>query len=378
LAGAAGTTTWKVAGPRRTIRIARVPIAGGLWQWRSGSPRGQDPFDPIPERAELISNVIPVTLRSLAITVTQLTAFLAVVRGGSVTAAADELVVTQPSVSSAVAALGRELGCELFERAGRGIRLTDAGEAFRPYAADIVGLLEEGRQAAREAADVAARRLRIAAVTTAAESFVPPLMRAFSARHPDIELTLDVGNRDYVFERVLNHLADVAISGKPPADERLAAEPLLENQIACINSPDDPAAAAGPLTGADLAHRVWLLREPGSGTRALAAQFLDEVGLTPRTLTLGSNGAIKQAARAGLGVSLLSRAAAEAELESGRLGEITLADGPAPRPWFVLHSRVGPIRAPVAAFAEFAREQALRLGLTAGRAAGAPGAATNP
>ncbi len=306
-------------------------------------------------RTSGVSYAARVTLSSLAITVTQLTSFLAVVRGGSVTAAADELVVTQPSVSSAVAALGRELGCELFERSGRGIRLTDAGAAFRPYAADIVGLLEEGRQAAREAANLAARRLRIAAVTTAAESFVPPLMRAFSAHHPDIELTLDVGNRDYVFERVLSHLADVAISGRPPADERLVAEPLLENQIACITSPDDPAAAAGPLDGAELAHRVWLLREAGSGTRALGEQFLDDRGLSPRTLTLGSNGAIKQAVRAGLGVSLLSRAAVEPELESGWLGELTLADGPAPRPWFVLHSRVGPLRGPATAFAEFVR-----------------------
>jgi LysR family transcriptional regulator, low CO2-responsive transcriptional regulator len=292
----------------------------------------------------------------LAITVTQLTTFLAVVRGGSVTAAADELVVTQPSVSSAVAALGRELGCELFERAGRGIRLTDAGAAFRPYAADIVGLLDEGRQAAREAADLSARRLRIAAVTTAAESFVPPLMRAFSSHHPDVELTLDVGNRDYVFGRVLSHLADVAISGKPPADERLVAEPLIENQIACITDPDDPAAAAGALDGTELAHRVWLLREPGSGTRALGEQFLRDRGLSPRTLTLGSNGAIKQAARAGLGVSLLSRAAVEPELTAGWLGEIPLADGPAPRPWFVLRSGIGPVRTPAAAFAEFVRE----------------------
>src|ERR1700688_4542886 len=100
----------------------------------------------------------------MAITLTQLTAFLAVIRGGSVTAAADELLVTQPSVSSAIAALGRELGCELFERAGRGIRLTEAGEAFAPLAADVIGLLEQGRQASHEAAAVAGRRLRIAAV----------------------------------------------------------------------------------------------------------------------------------------------------------------------------------------------------------------------
>ena len=293
----------------------------------------------------------------MAITVTQLTTFLAVVRGGSVTAAADELVVTQPSVSSAVAALGRELGCELFERAGRGIRLTEAGAAFQPYAADLLGLLEDGRQAAREAAELAARRLRIAAVTTAAESFVPPLMRAFSSRHPDIELTLDVGNRDWVFDRVLSHLADVAISGKPPADERLIAEPLLENQIACITSPDDAATAGPPVEGMQLAQRAWLLREPGSGTRALCEQFLEERGVKPKTLTLGSNGAIKQAARAGLGVSLLPRAAVEPELVSGWLGEITLADGPAPRPWYLLRSSIGPTRPPSAAFAEFVRAE---------------------
>jgi len=297
-------------------------------------------------------------LSLLAITVTQLTAFLAVVRGGSVTAAADELVVTQPSVSSAIAALGRELGCELFERAGRGIRLTEAGAAFRAYAEDVVGLLEEGRYAARAAADVAARRMRIAAVTTAAESFVPPLMRAFAARHPDVELTLDVGNREYVFDRVLSHLADVAISGKPPADERFVAEPLTENHIACITSPDDSLAAAGPVSADELAHRAWLLREPGSGTRALGEEFLSDRGLSPRTLTLGSNGAIKQAARAGLGVSLLSRAAVEAELTAGWLGEIDLTDGPSPRPWFVLRSAVGPVPAPAAAFIEFVRAKA--------------------
>ena len=292
---------------------------------------------------------------------TQLTAFLATVRGGSVTAAADELVVSQPSVSSAIAALGRELGCELFERAGRGIRLTEAGSAFRPFAAHVIGLLEEGRQAAREAADLAAQRLRIAAVTTAAESFVPPLMREFALRHPDVELTLDVGNREYVFERVASHLADVAISGKPPADVRLAAESLLENHIVCITSPDDPAAREGPVAGSSLANRAWLLREPGSGTRALGEQFLAERGLTPKTLTLGSNGAIKQAARAGLGVSLLSRAAVEPELTAGWLGEIALADGPAPRPWFVVRSAVGPERGPAADFTNFVRAKASDL-----------------
>lgn len=257
------------------------------------------------------------------------------------TAAADELIVTQPSVSSAIGALGRELGCELFERSGRGLRLTDAGRAFRPYAEDVIGLLEHGRHAAREAAGQAARRLQIAAVTTAAESFVPTLMRAFAEQHPDIELSLAVGNREEVLGRVLRHTADVAISGKPPSDVRLRAEPLMENEIACVTGPDDPAAHGGAIPAGELDGRPWLLRELGSGTRILNERFLAERGLRPRTLTLGSNGAIKQAARAGLGVSLLSRAAVEAELEAGLIGEIRLTDGPETRPWFMLRSAVG-------------------------------------
>ncbi len=290
----------------------------------------------------------------MSITVTQLNALLAVIRGGSVTAAADELVVTQPSVSSALAALAREVGCDLFERSGRGIRLTEAGSAFAPYAADVIGLLEQGRQAAREAAQVSSRKLQIAAVTTAAESFVPPLMRAFSDKHPEIDLMLVVGNRQDVLDRVLNHTVDVAISGKPPADDRLVAEPLTDNEIACITRPDDPAAARRSVEVSELGGRVWLLREPGSGTRTLNEGFLAAHGLEPTTLTLGSNGAIKQAARAGLGVSLLSRAAVEAELESGALGELRLNGGPARRSWFVLRSAVGPVRAPVAMFIAFA------------------------
>jgi DNA-binding transcriptional LysR family regulator len=306
----------------------------------------------------------------MAITLTQLTAFLAVVRGGSVTAAADELVVTQPSVSSALTALSRELGCNLFERAGRGVRLTEAGSVFAPYATDVIGLLNRGRQSAREAAAISARKLQIAAVTTAAESFVPPLMRAFSDEHPDVELTLAVGNRKDVLERVRAHTVDVAISGKPPTEEGLLAEPLSDNEIVCITAPDDPAAAGpdsttgtgiitaapgGRLDAGELAGRTWLLRETGSGTRVLNERFLADHGLEPNTLTLGSNGAIKQAARAGLGVSLLSRAAAEAELESGRLGEIRLSGGPPPRPWFVIRSAVGPARPSVDTFVAFLR-----------------------
>lgn len=290
----------------------------------------------------------------MAYTITQLKSFLAVVRGGSITSAADALVVTQPSVSAALAALNREVGVELFERHGRGVRLSPAGEAFAPYAADVIGLLEKGGTAAHEAASGAAQTLRLTAVTTAAESFVLPLMQAFATEHPDIELILDVGNRGAVLDAVLSHRADVAIAGQPPENERVAAVPLMDNEIVLVAPADDRLAGGAPVEAEALRERTWLLREESSGTRALNERFLDAAGLNPQTLTLGSNGAIKQAVRAGLGVSLISRAAVEMELASGLLAAITLSHPPAARRWWALRSAVGPVRPPVADFMAFA------------------------
>lgn len=276
------------------------------------------------------------------------------VRGGSVTAAAEQLVVTQPSVSAALSALSRELEVDVMERDGRSVRPTAAGEVFASYAADVVGLLEQGTQAAREVAELAGRRLRIAAVTTAAESFVPPLMQAFSLGFPEVELALDVGNRELVLHAVLEHRADVAVAGRPPASAPLVTVPLTENELVLITSARDELAAARVASAGALGRRTWLMREEGSGTRLVNEQFLAVAGLRPRTLTLGSNGAIKQAARAGIGISFMSRAAASFELESGLLATIAVEEPPPVREWFILRSAVGPVRAPVADFMAFA------------------------
>jgi DNA-binding transcriptional LysR family regulator len=289
----------------------------------------------------------------MSITLTQLRSFLAVVHGGSVTAAADALVVTQPSVSAAVGALSREVGVTLLERDGRGVRPTPAGLEFAAYAADVVGLLEQGRRAAAEAAGRAGRELRIAAVTTAAESFVPPLMRAFSRARPDVGLRLEVGNRDRVLAMVLGHEADVAVGGNPPRDGRIEAHAIRPNELVLITAADDPLAGGAPVTAAALGARTWLLREPGSGTRLANEAFLADAEIAAETLTLGSNGAIRQAARAGLGISFVSRDAVVTELDAGLLGVIAVDQPPATRQWYAMRSAVGPSRPAVTAFMEF-------------------------
>jgi len=298
----------------------------------------------------------------VSITLTQLRSFLAVVHGGSVTAAADALVVTQPAISAAVTALSREVGVNLLERAGRGVRPTPAGREFAAYAADVIGLLEQGRHAARDAEALGSLTLTIAAVTTAAESFVPPLMRAFATVHPQVGLSLDVGNRDHVLAVVQNHEADLAIGGRPPPQERIEAHPILANELMLITGRDDPLAAAGMVSAARLARRRWLLREPGSGTRAVNEEFLASAGIAVQTMTLGSNGAIKQAARAGLGVSFVSRAAVATELDAGLLGTIAVASAPVARDWYVMRSSVGPSRQVATDFLKFATSVQWRRG----------------
>jgi len=284
-------------------------------------------------------------------------------RGGSVTAAANELVVTQPSVSAAVAALSRELGTAVTEREGRGIRPTAAGAAFAPFAADIIGLLEEGRLAAREAAHLTDRRLRLAAVTTAAESFVPPLMRAFGMDNEGVGLTLAVANREQVLNLVLEHRADVAIGGRPPRDPRIESTAILPNEFVLISFPEDPHSTGASVDAVELERRVWLLREPGSGTRVVNEEFLAGAGLEPETLTLGSNGAIKQAARAGIGVAFISRAAVELELEAGLLSALPVRHRPAARRWYAMCSTVGPRRTVVERFMTFAASTRARTAL---------------
>ena len=307
----------------------------------------------------------------MAVTVTQLRSFLAVVRTGSVTAAAEELVVSQPSVSAAVSALGRELGVELTERVGRNVRPSAAGRAFAAYAADVVGLLDQGARAAREAADSAATELRIGAVTTAGEHIAPQLMQAFAADHPDIALSVDVGNRERVFERLRTHRSDVAIGGRPP-DDGIIGEPFLDNPIVVITAADDPLAKARRVRIEQLGSRPWLLREEGSGTRSMTEELLAAHDLRPPIRTLGSNGAIKQAARAGLGVSLQSQLATHLEVELGLLATIRV-DVPLPqRQWYVIRPAQGPLRPAVEQFLAFVRSDeakaAVERGLTTRRA----------
>jgi len=302
----------------------------------------------------------------MAVTHTQLTAFLAVVRHGSVIAAAQELYVTQPSVSAAVAALERELGVELTERAGRNVRPTAAGLEYARYATHVVGLLREGGEVAARVAAGAQQRLRLGAVLTAGEHLMPALIQNFREHRPELRVSLSVANRREVFRSLAAHDVDLVVSGHAPDEADFEGVAFADNDFALVTAPGDPLAKRPWVGAEELADRPWLVRERGSGTRRLCEDYLAAQQLQPSVLTLGSNGAIKNAARIGLGVALQSRVAVQLELDLGLLESIRPRGGLPQRSWFAVWSKAGPAREPVEAFSEYVQSAAARRALAAG------------
>jgi DNA-binding transcriptional LysR family regulator len=269
-------------------------------------------------------------------TLSQLRTFIAVAEDGSVRAAAERLHVSQPSVSGSIAALSEEVGVALTERDGRGMKLSPAGEAFLPHAIEALGLLELGTRMALSAASKVSATVRIAAVYTAAESLLPPLLRAFREAHPEIPIQLEIGNREFVLELLASRGADIGIGGRPPEDGSLEGTIIARNEHVIVAAPDHPLATAGKVSVRDLADETWLVREEASGTRRLVDEYLAAAHITPPVTTIGSNSAVAAAAMVGLGVGLVPLVSVEHQIASGQLVRLAADPPPPSRDWYAL------------------------------------------
>jgi len=261
------------------------------------------------------------------VTPSRLQTFLAVIEAGSARAAAAQLSVTESAVSAALGALRREVGVSLFERDGRGLRLTEAGTEFAGYARRILGLMEEGVAAARQGTTPEQGRLRIGTVSTAGEYLVPGLLASFRRRHPLVDVTLEVGTRDRILPTLSEHRIDIAFAGRPISGLALTTRATRANSLIVV---------AAPGTDPDLARSTWLLREPGSGTRATTLALFDRLQIRPRSLALGSPGAVIASAVLGLGITLVSADAVAHQLLAGELQPVPVPGTPLARPWHAL------------------------------------------
>ncbi len=266
----------------------------------------------------------------------QLRTFLAVADAGSVSDAADGLTVTQSAVSASLAGLQRELGVRLVERHGRGVRLTDEGVVYATYARRILGLFDEALIAARDGRRPERGHVRLAAVPTAAEQVVPAYLATFRGSYPDAQVGLEVGSRDEIFRRLVDHEVDLAVAGRPPGSSSLVSRATADNELVLVAAPAVVPAGRGRAGLVRLAGVPWLLREPGSGTREAMLGYLVEHELAPPQLTLGANGAVIAGAAAGLGVTLVSRSAVTREIATGQLTVVRAPGTPMRRPWHVV------------------------------------------
>lgn len=295
-------------------------------------------------------------------TLNQLRTFLVVADTGSVRAAAEELVVTQAAVSASLAALQKSLAVALVVPDGRGLKLTPAGEAYAGYVRRILGLLDEARLAATAAADPERGELRIAAVTTAAEQIAPAILGGFRRRFPQTGVRLEVGNRERVHALLDRHAVDLILAGRPEPGWDVTVHAVRAHELVVVAAPELTARAPKDPPGllAWLARQTWLMREPGSGTRATASALFCELDIAPPTLVVGSNGAIRESARVGLGVTLVSMDAVAGQLAAGELTVVDVPGTPLYRDWYLV-GQSGPLVLPAARLVDHAlREDGFR------------------
>ncbi|MGC9369009.1 MAG: LysR family transcriptional regulator [Paracoccaceae bacterium] len=273
-------------------------------------------------------------------TLEQLRIFVAVAEREHVTRAAKALNLTQSATSAAIAALEQRHGTRLFERVGRGINLTEAGRLFLPEARAVLARAAAAEQLLEDLGTLTRGSLRLAASQTLANYWLPPLMLAFHRAHPGVTLDLTIGNTEQVAAEVQAMRADLGFV------EGVVDAPALEqaviggDEMFLVVAPSHPWASVRPGAAA-LEAGTWVLREPGSGTRALMEAALRAQGIAPERLAdrieLTSNEAVRAAVGAGGGATILSRLVVEASLAAGEL--VRLPFPPLPRDFRLLRHR---------------------------------------
>ena len=270
-------------------------------------------------------------------TLHQLKVFETVARHGSFTRAAEELLITQPTVSSQVKQLTKAVGLPLFEQIGKSLYLTEAGKNLLITCQDVFERLENFEMKIADLKGTKQGELKLAVITTA-KYFVPRLLGFFCQDYPGIDVTLQVTNHQEIQQRMLNNEDDLYIVSSPPADIDLSCQPFLNNPLVVVAKKDHFLAGQRNIPVEKLNNQPFIMREKGSGTREAIIKLFAKNKIDVKVkLELGSNEAIKQAIAGGLGISVLSEHCLISEGISGELTVLDVQNFPIERRWFVAH-----------------------------------------
>jgi DNA-binding transcriptional LysR family regulator len=255
-----------------------------------------------------------------------LAVFHAVAQTGSMTLGAERLDVSQPAVSKQVRDLERALGVPLFDRVGRRVRLSQAGAILADYARRLFALAREAEEAMADVRAVERGRLAIGASTTIGTYLLPGVVAAFWRRHPGVEVLVDIGNTEQVHRRLAGHELDVGLTEGFVEEEELDAEVFSLDELVVIAAPGHPLAGKPRVPVSAVQQEPFILREPGSGTRAVEERALARLKVRARAvMALGSTEAIKRVVAAGVGLAIVSRLAVAAECAAGTLAVLAVA-----------------------------------------------------
>jgi len=295
------------------------------------------------------------------ITVRQLQIFVAAARHLSFARTSEQLHLTQAAVSLQVKRLEEIAGIDLFERRGKKLFLTEAGEQLLRYAQQILDALKDADAAISALKGLTGGRISVGVVSTA-KYFAPALIAQFQKRYPGVRASLSVNNREVIVRELERNEIDVAIMGTPPQRMETEAMPFADHPLVVIAPPSHPLAAARRVPLASLAGETFLVREQGSGTRSSMERFFAERGFVPRIgNVMSSNETIKQAVMADMGLALISRHTIGLELATGRLVELDVVGLPLVRRWYVVHRAGRFVSRATSAFVAFVVEAAPAL-----------------
>jgi molybdate transport repressor ModE-like protein len=250
-------------------------------------------------------------------------------RQGSVSAAAAAVGIGQPTASEHIRLLEAAAGQRLVERNGRGSRLTEAGRVLALHAGQALATLRAGEEELEALAGLEAGTIHIGASTTPGVYLLPDTLGCFRRDHPNVSVEVEIASTGDIVERVLGGRVQLALIGETDADERLALEPFLKDEIVGVAKPGLLPLRNGELQPDELNEQTLLVREARSSTRRLSGRTLAAAGVKPAQVwELDSSEAIKRAAREGLGVAFLSRYAIAEEIERGELAHFRLTGSP--------------------------------------------------
>jgi DNA-binding transcriptional LysR family regulator len=271
------------------------------------------------------------------LTLRQLQIFVVAARHLSYARAAEELHLTPPAISMQLKQLEENVGLPLFERLGRGVALTEAGEMLVHHALRVLGEIKDAEANLQGLLGAEVGQLSVGLVSTA-KYFMPKLLAKFSQDHPGVEVQFTVGNREALLQKLQDNAIDLAVMGRIPVEIDAHAEPMASHPYVLIAPADHPLREARRFDMHELRQETFLLREEGSGSRRVAEEMFKNHLFTPkRTISLGSNETIKQAVMAGMGVSLLSLHTLPLELKTREICLLDVIGTPIERTWYVVN-----------------------------------------